>query len=95
MAIERCRNLQSTNAVTPLTFSSPFAYPVRGEGFRAAHPGRGFLFGRRAAVSTRGFPGARSPRAGLFFKATRAAGNNTAALVPGSPGAPSPGTNQS
>jgi hypothetical protein len=77
-----------------MTVSSSFGSPITGaEGFRAACVGCGLFFGRRVEVSPRGFPGAVSPRAGLFFRSARAAGNNTAALALGSPGAPSPGTN--
>ena len=39
-----------------------------------------------------GFRAAR-PGRGFYSRSTRAAGNNTAARTPGSPGAPSPGTN--
>jgi len=77
-----------------MTISSPFGYAMA-EGFRAARPGRGFSSNRRAAVSTRGFPDATFPRARVFSstRPARAAGNNTAAQAPGSPGAPSLGTN--
>lgn len=66
MATERCRNRQSTGAVMPLTFSSPFGLPFsRAGGFRGACPCRGFLFAafRAAGNNTagQGSPGAPSP----------------------------------
>jgi hypothetical protein len=68
MAIERCRDRQSTAAVMPLTLSSPFGWLVStAEGFRAARPGRGFSYrstraaGNNTAARTSGSPGAPSP----------------------------------
>jgi hypothetical protein len=51
-----------------MTISSPFGYAMA-EGFRAAHPGRGFSSPSSAPFSTRCFPGVAFLAPGLFFSA--------------------------
>lgn len=66
MVIERCRNLQSTAAVTPLSLSSPFGFSPWAGGSRGACAGRGFYSetaraGGNNTAARRRWPGTPSP----------------------------------